>query len=258
MKGSGWRDRFGGSLNVASLELTRGRPLEGPGVVSRLVPWVVAGTLAFLLIPFLPGGLGPNDIAAMALVPVIVVAARVRPMGEAPHVDAGVAGDGPVRDDRPGQAREREPRRRLHAGGPAPRGLVRPLRNPRTARGLDPAGRGDGGTSLAIGRGGRSRNPNRGRSALDGDRRDLGPRDQRAGPPARAVLGPTQPAGAHRRTDRAAESPRLGRGALARAGSGRALGHAPMRAPSWTWTTSRTSTTSTATRRATNTCGRLP
>lgn len=84
MPGSGWRDRFGGALNVASLELTRGRPLEGPGVLSRLVPWVVAGALAFLLIPFLPGGLGPNDFAAMALVPVIVAIAVVAPWARLP------------------------------------------------------------------------------------------------------------------------------------------------------------------------------
>jgi diguanylate cyclase (GGDEF)-like protein len=84
MTGSGWRDRFGGALNVASLEVTRGRPLEGPGVLSRLVPWVAAGTLAFLLIPFLPSGLGANDLAAMALVPPVVAIAVFAPWPRLP------------------------------------------------------------------------------------------------------------------------------------------------------------------------------
>jgi diguanylate cyclase (GGDEF)-like protein len=84
MPGSAWRDRFGGALNVASLEVTRGRPLEGPGALSRLVPWVAAGTLAFLLIPFLPGGFGTNDLAAMALVPPVIALAVFAPWSRLP------------------------------------------------------------------------------------------------------------------------------------------------------------------------------
>ncbi len=84
MTGSTWTSRLGGALNVASLEVKRGRPLEGPGVASRLAPWVAAGVLAFILIPFLPGGLGINGVIAMAFVPVIVLAALFAPWPRLP------------------------------------------------------------------------------------------------------------------------------------------------------------------------------
>lgn len=83
MLSSRWRSRLE-TLSASSLEVTRGHPLEGPGAVARLAPFVAAGTLAFLLIPFLPGGLGTEELVAIALVPLVVVAALVLPWSRLP------------------------------------------------------------------------------------------------------------------------------------------------------------------------------
>jgi diguanylate cyclase (GGDEF)-like protein len=73
------------ALIEAGLQAERGRPLEGPGVVLRLAPWVSAGVLAFLLLPLLPDGITevPNLIAG-ALVPVVVVVALATPWERLP------------------------------------------------------------------------------------------------------------------------------------------------------------------------------
>ncbi len=52
--------------------MTRGRPLEGEGVGSRLLPWVGAGVVAFLLLPLLPGADNLGNLLAALLLPVSV------------------------------------------------------------------------------------------------------------------------------------------------------------------------------------------
>jgi diguanylate cyclase (GGDEF)-like protein len=70
---SRWR-RFLQSLVDAGLSVERGRPLEGDGVALRLVPWVAAGVMAFLLVPLLPNATEePANLISGALIPVIVV-----------------------------------------------------------------------------------------------------------------------------------------------------------------------------------------
>ena len=68
----------------ASLHVTRGRPLEGPGVGMRLLPWVSAGVIAFALIPFLPGAVDTASLIAACLVPVIVATAVFAPWQQLP------------------------------------------------------------------------------------------------------------------------------------------------------------------------------
>src|SRR5215813_1147016 len=57
-------------LIEAALNVTRGRPLEGDGAGLRLVPWVGAGVLAFLLLPLLPGGANLGNLLAGILLPI--------------------------------------------------------------------------------------------------------------------------------------------------------------------------------------------
>jgi diguanylate cyclase (GGDEF)-like protein len=59
-------------LIEAGLDVTRGRPLEGDGVGQRLLPWVGAGVLAFVLLPFLPGGTNLGNLLAAALLPLSI------------------------------------------------------------------------------------------------------------------------------------------------------------------------------------------
>ncbi|HSD23387.1 MAG TPA: diguanylate cyclase, partial [Solirubrobacterales bacterium] len=51
---------------------TRGRPLEGDGAGLRLLPWVGSGTLAFFLLPLLPGGGNLGNLLAGILLPISV------------------------------------------------------------------------------------------------------------------------------------------------------------------------------------------
>jgi diguanylate cyclase (GGDEF)-like protein len=79
-----WR-RVVRSLVDAGLDATRGRPLEGDGVGLRLLPWVLAGLLAFALLPLLPGGTTePANLIAGALVPVVVAMALFVPWERLP------------------------------------------------------------------------------------------------------------------------------------------------------------------------------
>ena len=81
---SGWR-AFLQSLVDAGLGVERGRPLEGEGVWLRLLPWVTAGFMAFLLVPLLPNATTePANLLAGALIPVIVVIAIVVPWERLP------------------------------------------------------------------------------------------------------------------------------------------------------------------------------
>lgn len=73
------------ALIEAGLHAKRGRPLEGDGVLLRLLPWVAAGVLAFALLPLLPGGVTePANLVAGALVPVIVASALLVPWERLP------------------------------------------------------------------------------------------------------------------------------------------------------------------------------
>lgn len=73
------------ALIDAGLQGKRGRPLEGDGVLLRLLPWVAAGVLAFALLPLLPAGIGdPANLIAGALVPLIVAAALLLPWERLP------------------------------------------------------------------------------------------------------------------------------------------------------------------------------
>jgi diguanylate cyclase (GGDEF)-like protein len=61
-----------GRLIAAGLDVTRGRPLEGDGAGSRLLPWVGAGVVAFILLPLLPGADNLGNLLAALLLPVSV------------------------------------------------------------------------------------------------------------------------------------------------------------------------------------------
>src|SRR5215813_763041 len=56
-------------LIEAALDATRGRPLEGDGAGLRLLPWVGAGVLAFVLLPLLPGAANLGNLLAGILLP---------------------------------------------------------------------------------------------------------------------------------------------------------------------------------------------
>ncbi len=78
------RRRVLSALIGAGLNVTRGRPFEGEDVGLRLLPWVVAGVLGFLLLPLLPGGTKTADLIAGAMVPVIIAAALLLPWQRLP------------------------------------------------------------------------------------------------------------------------------------------------------------------------------
>jgi diguanylate cyclase (GGDEF)-like protein len=59
-------------LIEAGLDVTRGRPLEGDGAGKRLLPWIGAGVLAFVLLPLLPGADNLGNLLAAVLLPVSV------------------------------------------------------------------------------------------------------------------------------------------------------------------------------------------
>jgi diguanylate cyclase (GGDEF)-like protein len=78
--------RFFQALVDAGLNVERGRPLEGDGVILRLVPWVAAGVLAFALLPLLPEGTAETaNLIAGALVPAIIIAAVFAPWERLPR-----------------------------------------------------------------------------------------------------------------------------------------------------------------------------
>jgi diguanylate cyclase (GGDEF)-like protein len=65
---SGWLR----ALVDAGLGVTRGRPFEGDGVLLRILPFVVAGGLGYVLVPFAPGTDEPGNVIAAAMVPVLI------------------------------------------------------------------------------------------------------------------------------------------------------------------------------------------
>jgi diguanylate cyclase (GGDEF)-like protein len=68
----------------AGLEVTRGRPLEGEGVLLRCLPWLTAGLLACTFLPLLSDWPSTGDLIALALVPVIIGSALLMPWERLP------------------------------------------------------------------------------------------------------------------------------------------------------------------------------
>ena len=78
------------TLRIAALDAERGRPLDPPGVGLRLAPWVTAGAVAFLLVPFLPGAGGAETLVAAALVTAVVGVSMLVPWARLPEWVQGV------------------------------------------------------------------------------------------------------------------------------------------------------------------------
>ncbi len=73
-----------GALVDAGLSATRGRPLESGGVMLRIIPFLLAGALAYVLVPLLPGTRGPGDVIAFAMVPVLIAVVLATPWERLP------------------------------------------------------------------------------------------------------------------------------------------------------------------------------
>jgi diguanylate cyclase (GGDEF)-like protein len=72
------------ALSDAGLHVTRGRPLEGEGVLLRCLPWLAAGVLACGFLPLLPDWPTTGDLIGLALVPVVVLMALFVPWKRLP------------------------------------------------------------------------------------------------------------------------------------------------------------------------------
>jgi diguanylate cyclase (GGDEF)-like protein len=69
----------------AGLNVTRGRPLDGPGVWLRCVPWLGAAVFAFGYVPLLPDPLNPATLVAVGLlVPVVIASVPLVPWSRLP------------------------------------------------------------------------------------------------------------------------------------------------------------------------------
>ena len=71
-------------ITDAGLNVTRGRPLDGDGVLLRCLPWLTAGLLACVFLPLLPDWPATGDLLAFALVPLIVGSAMLLPWERLP------------------------------------------------------------------------------------------------------------------------------------------------------------------------------
>jgi diguanylate cyclase (GGDEF)-like protein len=67
----------------ASVNVTRGRPLDGPDAWLRYAPWLAAGLLAFTFIP-LQGEIKTGDLVATGLLALFIVMAVVLPWNRLP------------------------------------------------------------------------------------------------------------------------------------------------------------------------------
>jgi diguanylate cyclase (GGDEF)-like protein len=67
----------------ASLNVTRGRPLDGPDAWLRYAPWLAAGLLAFTFIPLM-GEIKTGDLIATGLLALFVAAAALLPWNRLP------------------------------------------------------------------------------------------------------------------------------------------------------------------------------
>jgi diguanylate cyclase (GGDEF)-like protein len=72
------------ALVGAGLDVTRGRPLEGDGVLLRCLPWLTAGVLACTFLPLLSEWPSTGDLIALGLVPIIVGSALLLPWRRLP------------------------------------------------------------------------------------------------------------------------------------------------------------------------------
>jgi diguanylate cyclase (GGDEF)-like protein len=68
----------------AGLNVTRGHPLEGDGVLLRCLPWLAAGVLAYGYLLLLPDWPTTGDLIGLALVPVVVLTALFVPWDRLP------------------------------------------------------------------------------------------------------------------------------------------------------------------------------
>jgi diguanylate cyclase (GGDEF)-like protein len=68
----------------AGLNVTRGRPLEGDGVLLRCLPWLAAGMLAYAYLLLLPDWPTTGDLIGLALIPVVVLTALFLPWERLP------------------------------------------------------------------------------------------------------------------------------------------------------------------------------
>jgi len=72
------------ALVDAGLNVTRGRPLDGDGVLLRCLPWLTAGLVACTFLPLLSDWPSTGDVIALSLVPVIVGTALFLPWERLP------------------------------------------------------------------------------------------------------------------------------------------------------------------------------
>jgi diguanylate cyclase (GGDEF)-like protein len=72
------------ALIDAGLNVTRGRPLEGDGVLLRCLPWVAAGMLAYSFLFLLGDWPTTGDLVALAIVPLVVGSAVLVPWERLP------------------------------------------------------------------------------------------------------------------------------------------------------------------------------
>ena len=68
----------------ASMNATRGRPLDGHDAWLRYVPWLAAGVIAFAFLPLLPDAINTGDLVAAGLLVVFVVSAVALPWQRLP------------------------------------------------------------------------------------------------------------------------------------------------------------------------------
>ena len=72
------------ALVDAGLNVIRGRPLDGDGVLLRCLPWLTAGLIACTFLPLLSDWPSTGDVIALSLVPVIVGTALFLPWERLP------------------------------------------------------------------------------------------------------------------------------------------------------------------------------
>jgi diguanylate cyclase (GGDEF)-like protein len=68
----------------ASLNVTRGRPLDGDDAWLRYVPWLAAGVIAFTFLPLLPDAINTGDLIAGGLLAIFVITAAALPWHRLP------------------------------------------------------------------------------------------------------------------------------------------------------------------------------
>ena len=230
------------ALVDAGLNVTRGRPLDGDGVLRRCLPWLTAGLIACTFLPLLSDWPSTGDVIALSLVPVIVGTALVLPWERLPTWMQAIPPLLPfamvalVRGSHESVTAAYTPVVLLPVIWFAFYGTRKQLLI--SVLGL--------GITLAVPSPAFTGYPALeplGGALLDGGRGDRGLLDQRAGPSAREAAGAARHDGPHRRPHRAAQPTRLGRGARPRARRAPTAAARPSASRCWTSTTSRSSTT---------------